>query len=177
MRDAMSLAAWGPFASTLRCRRSRSLSTTPDITTSDREPSACPLLRPISNNGHSRRSSRVLTSVDLANMTRCAAAEGPHNRCMSLHRNCSLGASPGSCQIAVWRSTARERRGANRRPSDGRIKAQGAPRLVERYFKSLVHVTDLAAPCKNPGSPFRSRSHRNVPTKTDPGSTLPRLRT
>ena len=34
--------------------------------------------------------------------------------------------------------------------------------MVERYFKSLVHVTGLAPPCKNLSSPFRSRSHRNV---------------
>jgi hypothetical protein len=63
MRDAMSMAAWGSFASTLPCRPSRPLSTTPDITTL---PPSCARS---ANNGHSRRSSRVPDSVDRARHT------------------------------------------------------------------------------------------------------------
>jgi hypothetical protein len=50
----------------------------------------------------------------------------PHKRttaAMNLHRNCCRAASPGFCQIAIWRSTAQERRGVKRRSSDGKIKA------------------------------------------------------
>src|SRR5467141_3037570 len=49
---------------------------------------------------------------------------------MSLHGNCCLSASPGSCQIATLRRIMRDWRGADRRPSDGKIKARTAVVLI-----------------------------------------------
>jgi hypothetical protein len=59
------------------------------------------------------------------------AARAPKVRAtaaITLHRNLCGCASLGFRQIAIWRSTARERRDADGRPSDGKIKdARCAP--------------------------------------------------
>jgi hypothetical protein len=109
----------------------------------------------------------------------------------SLHRNCCLGASPGFCQIAIWRSMAREWRGANRRPSDGKIKAaacgtvgrqnrtnrSGSWRSVRESmtacgFAQLIEQSRLCAPCVFRLKLRQARSHdrlaRRCRTAADP---------
>jgi len=61
--------------------------------------------------------------VDLANMTCCATAKGPHNRCNESAPKLLPRCFACFCQIAIWRRIAWERRRANHRPSDGKIKA------------------------------------------------------
>jgi hypothetical protein len=45
-----------------------------------------------------------------------------HIDCNERARTCSRGAWPRFCLIAIWRRAAQERRGGDRRPSDGKIK-------------------------------------------------------
>jgi len=56
---------------------------------------------------------------------------------MSLHEVCCLGASPGFCLIAIWRRIAQDRRGADHRPLDSRIKAQGGAAVGRERFQKL----------------------------------------
>lgn len=62
------------------------------------------------NNWHGRRSSCVLPSVDLANMTHGDRPNFGITAAMSLHEVCCPSASPYFCLIAPWRRTAQERR-------------------------------------------------------------------
>src|SRR5882724_5856630 len=51
--------------------------------------------------------------------------------------SCSRHACPGFCPMAVWRTIAQDRRGADNRPLDSRIKGQGAPWSIFRQCRSL----------------------------------------
>ena len=51
--------------------------------------------------------------------------------------SCSRHACPGFCPMAVWRTIAQDRRGADNRPLDSRIKGQGAPRSIVSQCRSL----------------------------------------
>jgi hypothetical protein len=55
----------------------------------------------------------------------------------NLYEMCCRDAGPGFCPIAVWRRTAQDRRSADRRPSDGKIKgarcaAVGRQKSIDR---------------------------------------------
>jgi hypothetical protein len=77
------------------------------------------------NNGHSRRSSRVPASVDRATHdARSYTRRVDIATATNLHAMSCRDAEPGFCLIAVWRRTAQDRRGAHRRPSEGKIKGR-----------------------------------------------------
>ena len=101
----------------------------------------------------------------------------------SLHQHSCLAASPGFSQIAIWRSTARERRGGNRQPSDGKLKgarcaAVGSSRIAGTsstsrevrksttacQFGQLTEPTPILAPRGSfhtlRRSPYLLRCHR-----------------
>jgi hypothetical protein len=76
------------------------------------------------NNGHSRRSSRIRASVDRATHdARSCTRRAGIPTATNLRGMCCQDAEPGFGLIAVWRKTAQGRRSADRRPSDGKIKA------------------------------------------------------
>jgi hypothetical protein len=95
----------------------------PDITTFDREPRACRLTASdLQSAATAAPSSRVLTSVDLANMTCCAAAKGPHNRCNESAPKLLLGCFARFLSDHNLAKDSAGSAGANRRPSEGKIK-------------------------------------------------------
>ena len=51
--------------------------------------------------------------------------------------SCSRHACPGFCPMAVWRTIAQDRRGADNRPLDSRIKAQGGAAVGRERFQKL----------------------------------------
>ena len=73
------------------------------------------------NNGHSRRSSCVLASLDLVTRDARTVTNGLAYR---LPQTCDRSAAGVlglvSCSIAVWRRTSQERRGPDCRPSEGK---------------------------------------------------------
>src|SRR6266478_7594921 len=116
------MAEVGSFASILRWPLSLPLSTTPDITTSDRDPSACRLPAPDLQTTGSRRRSYVIGSGRSDDTRR--HVRPPKTR----HVICNEPVAKLLPRRLVptlsdrnWRRAAQERRGADRRPSDGKI--------------------------------------------------------
>ena len=82
----------------------------------------------------------------------------------STRGTCSRHARPGFCR-AGWRRIAQDRRGADHRPLDSRIKGRKVRRgrscdSAEAYR----NFSSMAAPCKKPSSLLRSIGQRNVLT-------------
>ncbi len=64
---------------------------------------------------------------------------------MSLHEVCRLGASPSFCLIAIWRRIAHDRRGADHRPLDSRIKRPRCAAVDRQIVQKLIAIF-LASP-------------------------------
>jgi hypothetical protein len=85
------------------------------------------------NNGPSRRSSCVLASLDLATGEARTVTNVSAYRLQQTCERSAAGCWSGFFSIAVWQMTSQERRGPDRRPSDGKIKgARCAPVGRER---------------------------------------------
>jgi hypothetical protein len=94
---------FGSFASILPCPICRPLSTTADITTSDRGPPACrPPALDLQRTDTAAARSRALTSVDLATRDAPAATEDAPHRLQRLCREALCrGAWSEFCLIAI----------------------------------------------------------------------------
>jgi hypothetical protein len=79
-------------------------------------------------NGHSRCSSCVLALLDLATRDARTVTNDSAYRLQQTCERSAAGVLVWFCSIEVWRRAAQQRRGAERRPSDGKIKgARCAP--------------------------------------------------
>jgi hypothetical protein len=150
----------------LPCPICRPLSTTADITTSDRDPSAC---RPPALDLQSTDTAAAAPAPRLGRPGDTRRTCGHRGRTTStattLPRLLCRGAWSEFCLIAIWRSAAQERRGAEHRPSDGKIKgarcaAVGRQNSIDRSdtwrsvresmtacrFAQLIEQSRLCAP-------------------------------
>jgi hypothetical protein len=76
---------------------------------------------------------------------------------------CSRSACPGFCPMAVWRRIAQDRRGADHRPLDSRIKGRKVRRgRSSDSAEAYRNFSGIAAHCENPGSPLRSAGQCKV---------------